>query len=267
MDTIRLGSVQVSRLILGSNPFCGFSHQGGARDRQMMHFYTMARVKETLRQAEAMGVDTLIARADQHIIRLLMEYWDEGGRIQWVAQTCPGLGDSPRIARAAVDNGAKAVFIHGGVMDYCVAHNDLADPVAAIDLVRKAGLPVGIAGHSPRVFRWAEQSKFDVDFYMCSYYDAAPRDKSPEKSRDQAEVFRDEDRAAMTATIRTLSRPAIHYKVLAAGRNDPAAAFNHAAAAMREGDAVCVGMFTGDGPQMVAEDVRLFEQAWSARKC
>ena len=266
MDKIRLGNVQVSRFMLGSNPFCGFSHQGGTRDRAMMHYYTTARVKETFRQAEALGVDTLIARADPHIMRLLMEYWDEGGRIQWVAQTCPGLGDSPRIARAAVENGAKAVFIHGGVMDYTVARNDLADPVAAIDIIRAAGLPVGIAGHSPKVFRWAEQTTFDVDFYMCSYYDAAPRDKSPEKSRDQPEVFREEDRAAMAATIQTLSRPAIHYKVMAAGRNDPAGALNHAARAMRDGDGVCVGIFTGDGPDMVAQDVRLFEQAWAARK-
>ncbi len=75
------------------------------------------------------------------------------------------------------------------------------------------------------------------------------------------EVYREEDRQAMVETIATLSRPAIHYKVLAAGRNEPAEAFAFVAQHLREGDAVCVGVYPGDKPDMVAEDVGLFEQA------
>ncbi len=264
METIRIGELAVSRFILGSNPFSGFAHQTARAAEEMVHYYTTGRIKEALRQAENAGIDTLIARADRHILRLLTEYWDEGGTLQWVGQTCPGVGPTERVARMAVDGGAKAMFIHGGVMDRSFADKEFADVLGGIELIRSAGLPVGIAGHNPDLFAWAEEN-LDVDFYMCSYYNAAHRDKSAELLSGMAEWFHDEDRQKMAETIQTLSRPVIHYKVMAAGRNEPAEALAFAAAAMRPADAVCVGVFTRDKPDMIAEDVRLFQAAWAGR--
>jgi hypothetical protein len=265
MDTVMLGTLEVSRFILGSNPFSGFSHQTPQRSEEMVHWYTVARIKQALRDAEAAGITTLIARADNHVIRLLAEYWDGGGRLQWVAQTCPGVGPTEKVARMAIDGGARAVFVHGGVMDYCLAHGDFADPLAGIERIRAAGLPLGVAGHNVGVFKWAERN-LDCDFYMCCYYDSARRDSDAEKQPGQREWFREEDRRRMIETIATLGRPAIHYKVLAAGRNDPAEALGFAAGHMRDGDALCVGVFTKENPDMIAENVRLFEQAWQQRK-
>ena len=48
MDTTTIGDLRVSRLLLGSNPFSGFSHQGVDRDERMVHHYTVARIKEAL---------------------------------------------------------------------------------------------------------------------------------------------------------------------------------------------------------------------------
>ncbi|MFW6157877.1 MAG: hypothetical protein ACOC8E_00800 [Planctomycetota bacterium] len=265
MDTVTLGTLEVSRFILGSNPFSGFAHQTPQASSEMEHYYTTAKIKETLRDAEALGITTLIARADDHVIRLLMEYWDEGGSLQWVAQTCPGVGPTERVARAAIRGGASAVFVHGGVMDRAFAQKEFDEVRAGVEIIREAGLPVGIAGHNPEVHEWAEEH-LDLDFYMCSYYNSAHRDKDAEFRSGQAEWFRDADRRRMAETIRALSRPAIHYKVMAAGRNDPAEALGFVADAMRPTDAVCVGVFTRDKPDMLAEDVRLFEDAWSRRE-
>ena len=264
LDTITLGSLEVSRFLLGSNPFSGFAHQTPEAGAEMVHYYTVARIKETLRQAEALGITALVARADNHIIRMLMEYWDEGGALNWIAQTCPGVGPTGKVAQMAIDGGAHAVFIHGGVMDHAFANNDFEDPRQGIERIRRAGLPVGIAGHNPEVHRWAEET-LDLDFYMCSYYNAAHRDKSAELESGMAEWFHDTDRQRMAETIRSLSKPVIHYKVMAAGRNDPAEALGFAARAMRPTDAVCVGVFTKDKPDMLAEDVRLFGEAWAQR--
>jgi len=266
MDTVKLGPLAVSRFILGSNPFSGFSHQGPRRDAEMEHYYTTARIKELLKSAEALGVTAVMGRADRHIIRVLMEYWDEGGKLQWLAQTCPGVGPTLKTVQMAVLGGAKAVHIHGGVMDNCLAKGDMSDPLAGIAKIRQAGLPVGIAGHNPEVFRWAEREKLDLDYYLCSYYNAAHRDKGAEKSPDQPEWFLEEDRRIMAATIRELPRPVIHYKVMAAGRNRPEEALAFAARAMRPTDAVCVGVFPKDRPDMLAEDVRLFGQSWAQRQ-
>ena len=38
-----------------------------------------------------------------HVMRMLLEYRDEGGRLQWLAQTCPGVGLARMCVRRAVD--------------------------------------------------------------------------------------------------------------------------------------------------------------------
>jgi len=257
---VKLGSVEVSRFILGGNPQSGFSHWNPMKDQEMKHYFTAANCKALLRQAEQLGVTTHIGRADHHIIRLLMEYWDEGGTIQWIAQTCPELGPPERGALNGIRNGAKAAFIHGGQSDYCRLHNKLDDLPPVINMIHDAGLAAGVAGHVPEVFEWAEEH-LDADFYMCSHYNPIYRGETPEHISGTNEYFNDEDRERMTATIQKLSKPVIHYKIMAASRNDPREAFRYTVSKMRPGDAVCVGIYPADKPDMLAEDLRLFHEA------
>jgi len=260
MDFVSLGNLTFSRFILGSNPFCGFSHQSPETDQVMRRFFTTARIKELLYQAEGLGVNTLIARTDHHVMRFLLEYWDEGGSIQWFAQTCPEVGDHPTCVSRAVSGGAKACHLHGGVMDYLYAQGRLDEIPPVIKSIRDHGLLAGIAAHNPKVIEWAE-SYLDVDYYMCSYYNSAHRDERAEHVSGMEEWFVEEDRQVMTRLIKKLSRPAIHYKVLAAGRNDPAEAFAVVAKTMRSMDMVCVGVFHRGLPQMLQQDIDLLYAA------
>ena len=107
MDLIKIGPLTVSRFILGSNPFSGFSHQGSSRDAEMVHYFTTQRIKQVLRDAESLGITAVIARADHHVIRTLMEYWDEGGKLQWLAQTCPGVGPTLKTVQMAIQGGPR----------------------------------------------------------------------------------------------------------------------------------------------------------------
>ena len=258
MEYIQIGRLRLSRFILGGNPFSGFSHQSAALDEQMKRYYTYQQIKQTLSQAEKLGIDTVISRADNHIIRLLFEYWNEGGKMQWFAQTCPEFGPSKLSIKRAVENGAKACHIHGGVTDHLLAHGRLKEILPAINMIRQGGMLAGLAGHRPEVFEWAEKNA-DVDYYMCSYYDPTPREDTPEHISGDAELFDEKDRAAMASAIKKLSKPVIHYKIMAAGRNEPASAFAYAAKHMRDRDAVCVGVYTENKPDMLKENVRLFE--------
>jgi hypothetical protein len=132
----------------------------------------------------------------------------------------------------------------------------------AIDLIREKGLPVGIAAHESATLEYAEEH-FDVDFYMCAYYCSIPRDRTPEHIT-QDELFEPVCRERMAATIAHLSKPAIHYKIMAAGRNEPQEAFAYAARAMRPTDAVCVGIFTKHRPHELVEDVGYLKSALAA---
>jgi hypothetical protein len=260
MDKVKVGAASFSRFILGSNPFSGFSHQGHERDREMVHYYTTARIKETLRRAEEAGITTLIARGDHHVQRILLEYWDEGGKLEWSCQTCPEIGHPDPVIRKAAQLGAVACHIHGGYADHLFANGRIEELRPSVALARELGMTIGVAGHNPDTLRWVDEN-LDVDFYMCSYYNPIPRKSDAQHRAGTDERYRAEDREAMVATIQTLSRPAVHYKVLGAGRNDPAQALAFVAKHMRAGDAVCVGVYTGDKADMIAEDVRLFERA------
>jgi hypothetical protein len=265
IDTTTIGDLRLSRLLLASTPFSGFSHQGVDRGGHVVHHYTAARIKETLFEAERVGITGLIARTDFHVMRTLLEYRDEGGKLNWLAQTCPEVGDSEACVRRAARGGAVACHIHGGVMDHLVAQGRAGEVAGAVALIRSMGMKAGIAGHLPAVFEWAEKH-LDVDYYMCCYYNPTPRTDDPEHVHGAVEEYREEDRRAMTDLIQTLSRPVIHYKILAAGRNDPDEAFATCAARMRPQDLACIGIFGGDDSKMLEKDVRLFEKHSRARR-
>lgn len=263
MEYVNIAGLRVSRLLVGSNPFSGFSHQGAARDREMMLWYKTERIKETLRECERVGINSIVARTDNHILRLLMEYRDEGGSLQWFAQTCPEVGPQEMCVERAISGGAVACHIHGGLMDYLFQNGKLDEIIPVVRMIKDAGMPAAVAGHLPEIFRWAEDH-LDLDYYMCSYYNPMPRDRNPEHVRSEQEHYLERDRDAMVALIPGLSRPVIHYKIMAAGRNDPAEAFRAASSCMRENDAVCVGFYTGDDFGMIERDATLLDQSLEA---
>ncbi len=264
LGTTRLGALEVSRFILGGNPQSGFSHMSEAKDQEMLDYFTTEHIKALLRQAESLGVTTHIARADHHIIRVLREHWAEGGTMQWIAQTCPEVGTPDRGAVNGIRNRAKAAFIHGGQTDYYYAQQKMADLQPVINMIRDAGLAAGMAAHNPAALEWADEH-LEADFYMCCYYNPTSRDTNPEHVHGATEWFREEDRERMTATLQHLSKPAIHYKVLACGRNHPVEAFRYAASKMRPQDAVCVGIYPSpEKPHELADDLRLLEESLAA---
>ena len=260
MQYVQFKDIKVSRFILGSNPFSGFSHQSTDMDWAMRHYFTTARIKATLREAEALGVNAFIARSDFHVMRMWMEYHDEGGKLQWFAQTCPEVGDHVTCIQRSAGFGATACHLHGGVMDYVFAQEKLDGVQPALDRIREKGMLAGIAAHNHRVIEWAEKH-LDLDYYLCCYYNPTPRDNHAAHDPNLAEQYLEEDRKTMTDLIQVLSKPVVHYKIMAAGRNDPVEAFAFAASMMRPGDAVCVGVFPKDNADMVAENARLLEKS------
>jgi hypothetical protein len=261
MQTVNIGGHEVSRLILGSNPFSGFSHQGTDRDREMVEYYTVERIIEEMRRAEKVGINTIIARGDKKIRQVMKDYWQAGGTLQWFCQTCPEMGDpAEKNIDEAAEAGARAVHVHGGYMDAHVDREDYDPLYEAIERIRSYGLSAGVAGHKVSTLQWAVDH-LDVDYFMCSYYNPIRRSGSGEHQHGSQEVYMPEHREAMTGLIATLPKPAIHYKVMAAGRHDPEEAFAYVAQHLRDGDACCVGVYSGDNENMVAENAETLQAA------
>ena len=261
MRRVTIGKTVISGMLMGGNPFSGFSHQGEKRSREMLDYYTPERIKETLRSAEEAGISAFCGRTDDHIMGIIKDHWKEGGKIQWFAQVRQDKGDPDSWRgwlKKAIDCGAAATYLHGGETDFWFANGKLGNLHEALEIMRKGGVTAGFAGHKPEAHEWIRDN-LDVDFQMCCHYNPTDRSKSPHHI-SVGEKWNEEDRGRMLEVIHTIERPVIHYKVFAGGNKPVVPAFELLGRVMRKTDAVCVGFFAKDDPQMIAKDVALFEK-------
>jgi hypothetical protein len=261
MRIVQIGNVRVSGLCIGGNPFSGFSHQTQERSTEMTSFYKPERIKQTLRAAEAAGINTFFGRTDDHILGIVKEYWDAGGTIQWFAQVCVERGDPDawrKWLKASAELGASAAYIHGGVVDNWYSSSQFDNFREALDMMREANVAAGFAGHKPEAHGWIRDN-LDPDFQMCSHYNPSDRSSSPHHI-DKDEKWRDSDRKRMLEVIATIQKPVAHYKVFAGGNKPIREAFEVMGKHMRDMDVACVGMFIKDDPDMITKDVALFEE-------
>ena len=248
LPTVDLGGKPVSRLIVGGNPFSGNSHQTPALSREMRDYYTTERIKATLWECEAEGINTFLGRADSHIQRMLIEYWNEGGRIQWIAQTAPEMASIADNIRRIADGGARWAYVHGGQCDRFVAAGTIEPLREAIAVGRELGLIMGVGGHDPLTHVTLSRLDLGIQFHCCSLYNVGGT---------RGEVYLPEDRERMVSTVRELPTPVVAYKIMAAGRNDAEEAFSYAFSHLRATDAVCVGVFLKYRPHEIRQNAEL----------
>jgi len=257
LPTVIIAGHEVSRLIVGGNPFSGMSHHSAERSEEMCDYFSVERIKETLRECERCGINTFVGRADNHIMRMLNEYWNDGGTITWVAQTAPerkSVEDNIRAAKAA---GATMCYLHGGMVDSMFAAGKTDELRDYIKCIKDAGMPAGTATHNPDVPLYFEEHDFGAEFYMMCFYNLPAR-SSDLRLRSYDDKFQDEDRRKAVQTIKAVPKPCIGYKILAAGRNDPVEAFRFALTNIKDTDCVAVGFYTKHHPGQVQEDADIF---------
>jgi hypothetical protein len=252
LQTVDLCGLKVTRLILGANPFGGFSHQNPDRDRAMREYYTVDRIIETWRRAEAAGINTMITNNETpHVVEAVREYLAGGGRLQWIAQVNRRV--QPEMEQAMCDAaamGCKALYLHGGQIDNLYCRRDAETLRRWCDYARSLGVPVGCAGHAPEVHRWVD-SEAEVDFHAVPFFNCGSIHNS------EGERFSLSDVGRALDYIRATPKPCIAYKVMGAGRIDARMALEHAFENIKPGDVVNVGMHRGDKDDMVEENAAL----------
>ena len=236
LPTISIASHRVTRLIIGGNPYSGISHRSAAASKAMEDYYTTLQVMADLRQAEENGINTVLARADRHIMRILNEYWNAGGTIQWIAQTPKDTeyADLSEYLQIITRYKPIAIYHHGGTTDKLYAEGRLGSLHESLKHIRGLGCTVGVGTHDPQVLKYCYAEGYDVDFYVCALYNHT-------KHR---ELYLPNDRDAAFAAIKAIPMPIIAIKVLAAGRNEPRDAFQLALENIKPTDAMAVGMYT-----------------------
>jgi hypothetical protein len=250
LPTVDFCGLTVTRLILGANPFGGFSHQTEQRDKEMLKYYSKGRILETWERAETAGINAFVTNNEtQHVIQAVTEYLNTGGSLQWIAQiACRKHSSMLDAIDEAVNIGCCALYFHGGYVDECYKNKDEKTIRFWCDHARSAGIPVGVAGHAPEVHFWVDSLDI-TDFHAVCFFNCGSLHNG------KGDKFKLDDIAPAIECIRRISKPCIAYKIMGAGRIDPRMAFEHAFTGIKPTDVVNVGMHRGDKENMVEENV------------
>lgn len=251
LPTIKLGDYNISRLIIGGNPISGNSHITHEISEEMADYFTAENVKRTLFRCEECGINTMQLRGDKHIFRVLREYYNDGGKMNFIAQTASETHPFEANLGRIVDAGAMGIYLHGTLTDALFKDGNYAEIEQRLIKIRRTGKLVGLGTHIPEVIEYAEEHGWDLDFYMACVYNLSKIKRVSSEitgKMNAGEPFDDEDKPIMYKTIRSASKPCLAFKILGAGRKCEStetvrAAFQEAFDNIKPTDAVVVGMF------------------------
>ena len=259
LPRVPFGPTEITRLIVGGNPFCGNSHQNGEIDREMQQYFTATRVVETLQACQAAGINTFQGRGDYHRVLHWMELFRrEGGQLHWIVQTASEMHDIKQNIRIIAAADPVGIYHHGSRTDRLYKEGKMGIVSDRLKLMRDLGVRVGLGTHMPEVIEYAEDHDWDVDFYMACLYNLSRKDRESalvSGATDSEEDFHAKDPARMCETIRATPKQCLAFKILAAGRrcrtqDAVAEAFDFAFANIKPSDAVVVGMFPKHADQV-----------------
>ena len=269
LPTMKIGNLEITRLIVGSNPFTGKSHLDQNTDADMKGYFTEDEVFSMLRRCEETGINAVQSRGSMPVMGLIGRYRAQGGRLHWLAQTGKSLTTFDEELDALTAYHPAAVCLHGELTDELYLAGMLDRLGGLLDKLRAKNVPVGICAHFPEVLAYAEEHNLHPDYYMASLYNLSQPDRSHDKN-PTGERFEDSDIPKMYDVIRQLSAPTFALKILGAGRRCESqeqvrTVFIEAFSSMKPGDGVLVGMFdkyidqTRLDAEYTAEAIRIAE--------
>ncbi len=255
----KIGNVRISRLILGGNLINGYAH-----DRDLIYvsellraYFTDEKIMETFELCEELGVNTVVLHTgnNPHVdsFRIINKYRNErGGNIQWIAEAHPTSKDLTTNIKRAVDNGAVGAYLLGNIGDGWVRAGrlDLIDKV--VNFIKENGLIAGVGGHSIDVPIQCEKAGIKADFYMKTLHSHKYWSAKIQPEHDNIWSRTPEKTIEF---MKTVKKPWIAFKVLAAGAIHPREGFRHA---FENGaDFICVGMYDFQVREdaIIAEDI------------
>ena len=220
LPKIKLGKYDVSRVICGGNPITGFSHLNDALDIEMKKYYTVANVHKLLAECENNGINTVQFRGDRFYLRIMLEHFEAGGKMQWICQTASEMRDLKANVREIKAHNPIAIYFHGTEMDNLYHAGKIEQARDIIKFAKDNGMLVGAGSHMPEVIEKMEEERWETDFYMCCLYNLArkPKTEQATKTKNEEECFEEGDPDIMTEVIRKVKKPCLAFKIFGAGR-------------------------------------------------
>jgi len=262
----KIGDLSVSRLLLGGNLLTHFTH---SRDLKYVynltaHYNTEEKIHETMAIAEAHGIDTLVIHTAPGIMSKLKRYrHQKGGKIKWIiCPTAPIEGKLEAYSeevRMLAGEGADAIYLWGVRGDSLVAEGRIDMIARAVEIAKDQGVPSGVGAHDLRVIMECEKNRIDADFYIKTFhhhnYPTAPKPNELTKVIAEVPGYWCNNPQKVIDFMKTVKKPWIAFKVMAAGAIPPKNAFRYA---FENGaDHILAGMFDFE----IAEDALIAKKA------
>ncbi len=255
----RLGKLAVSRLLMGGNLIGGYAH---SRDllyvsRLLREYNTDARIFETFELAEQFGVNMIqVAPGSVDIVARYRK--ERGGKLQMMVCVDVDQSEPAKVkaqVRELIDKGIETLYTHGERTDRQVMAGQIDVVGRTVDLMKSGGVPAGIGSHSQETPIASEKQGLNPDYYVKTfhpdnYWSATPADKreewcwyngsSPDHDRYHDNIF-DLHPDRTIAFMKTVAKPWVAFKVMAAGAIPAQVGINHAF--QHGADFVIAGMF------------------------
>ena len=183
MPSMRIGNLNLSRLIVGANPMWGWSHRGELLGKLMMEYYTTPQVVKVLQHCEACGINTwqtsLNSRhKDQNSPNQRVgEAWrmlkETGSQMNVIVLVTPRDSDDATAWKQLLKLKPAALVHHGHWTDRAWIEGNMNQVRERLKKYRDSGALVGCSLHTPEALAWIEDQGWDLDFYMASFYRAS----------------------------------------------------------------------------------------------
>lgn len=259
LPTIKLGRHDVTRLIVGGNPIYGYSHFNRHLSQYQTDWHTPERVVALLKRCEQAGLNCWQNSYAARTLQDLERYRAAGGPMHWLCLGKPDWDQHPEHVEDAARHKPIGIAPHGSLGERLHHDKKLGVLTDLLKRIRDQGVLVGLSAHNPALIELAEEKGWDVDYYMCCLYYLTRRPEEFQKllggELPVGEIYLRSDPPRMFQAVRSVKKPCLVYKVLAAGRRVGSKAevrecFRIALENIKPTDALIVGMYQQLGDQV-----------------
>ena len=244
-----VGGVSLSRLIIGTNWFLGYSHYSVAKDNLIKDVQTRDKIADILEVFLAAGIDTVMGPMLPLMAESVHEAQERTGVEMKIIMTpwfnivpggSPENDPEPMIA-ACKKAGATFCMPHQMVTDALMdrMYSKIRDIDKYTKLIRAYEMIPGLSTHMPETVIYTDENNYDIETYIQLY--------------NATGFLMQVETDWVMKIIKNAAKPVMTIKPLAAGRLLPIAGLAFVWNTIREQDMVTIGTTTPDEAREVID--------------
>ena len=237
-----VGNLSISRLIIGTNWFLGYSHFSSAKDKFIKHTQTPPKIAEILDVFLGAGIDSIMGPFNPDLIQAVQIAQDNSGKpmklilTPWfnILDGGPPENEPERVIARCKEAGADICMPHQMVIDALMdrMYRKIRYIEQYTELIRKYEMIPGLSTHMPETIVYADETGVDIETYIQIY--------------NATGFLMQVETDWVMKIIQNSRKPVMTIKPLAAGRLLPIAGLTFVWNTIRDQDMVAVGTTTPD---------------------